>query len=125
MLVDAILAGDLESSDRIFAALGGDQKSFFPLFSLHLSRLQGFRVEMENGGTLDNVLRNARPPIFFKRKNALAAQLRALTLEDIIGIQETVQATVLQSRKLGDLAPAITSRALLAIARMCRLKRVF
>ena len=122
-LVDAVLGGDLEATDRIFTALGTEQQRFFPLFAIHLNRLQGFCVEMENGGSLDSVLRNARPPIFFKRKNAYAAQLRAFTLEDVLGVQESVQDTVLQSRKLGDLSGAITSRSLLAMARMCRLKR--
>jgi DNA polymerase III subunit delta len=121
-LVDAVLSGDLETSDRIFQALGSEQTRFFPLFAMHLSRLQQMRSEMDEGGTLENVLRNARPPIFFKRKNTFAAQLRSLTLEDVIAIQEAVQAAVLQSRKLGDLSGAITSRAILAITRQCRTK---
>lgn len=121
-LVDAVLSGDLETTDRIFQALGSEQTRFFPLFAMHLSRLQQMRSEMDEGGTVDSVLRNARPPIFFKRKNTFAAQLRSLTLEDVVAIQEAVQAAVLQSRKLGDLSASITSRAILAIARQCRTK---
>ncbi|MEO9167073.1 MAG: DNA polymerase III subunit delta [Aestuariivirga sp.] len=121
-LVDAVLSGDLETTDRIFQALGSEQTKFFPLFALHLTRLQQMRAEMDEGGTLENVLRNARPPIFFKRKNTFAAQLRALSLENVVSIQEAVQAAVLQSRKLGDLSSAVTSRAILAITRQCRTK---
>ena len=119
-LVDAVLSGDLETTDRIFQALGSEQTKFFPLFALHLTRLQQMRSEMDEGGTVDSVLRNAKPPIFFKRKNTFAAQLRTLTLEDVVAIQEAVQAAVFQSRKLGDLSGAIISRAILAIARQCR-----
>ena len=121
-LVDAVLSGDLESADRIFQALGSEQTRFFPLFALHLTRLQQMRSEMDEGGTVENVLRNARPPIFFKRKNAFASQLRALTLEDVVAIQEAVQTAVLQSRKLGDLSGSINSRTILAITRQCRTK---
>ena len=121
-LIDAILGGDLESTDRIFIRLGADQQKFFPLFALHLNKLQGFRSEMENGATADSVARNAKPPIFFKRKNAILAQIRCLSLEDVINVQETLQAAILQSRKMADLSSPITSRALLAIARLCRSK---
>jgi len=120
-LVDAILAGNLEVADRIYLALGSDQQRFFPLFSMHLNKLQSLRMDADATG-LDAALRNARPPIFFKRKNAFAAQLRALTLEDLVGIQETVHNAIFQSRKLGDLGDAILSRTILAIARLCRSK---
>ena len=121
-MIDAVLSGNLEASDRIYLSLGADQQKFFPLFALHLAKLQAFRSEMENGTLADSVLRNAKPPIFFKRKNAVLAQLRSLSLEDVVNLQETLQAAILQSRKLADLSAAILSRALLAIARLCRSK---
>ena len=119
-LVDAVLSGDMETADRIFQALGSDQQRFLPLFVLHLTRLQQMRADIEEGVALDGVLRGAKPPIFFKRKSAFAGQLRALTLLNILTIQETVQAAVLQSRKFGDLSGPIIGRALLAITRQCR-----
>ena len=121
-LVDAVLGGDLEAADRIYGALGKDQSSFFPLFTLHLNKLQAMRIDLDGGSGLEGALRNAKPPIFFKRKGAFASQLRALSLEDLVGIQETVQAAVLQSRKLGDLSEAIMGRSILAITRSCRAK---
>ena len=121
-LVDAVLSGDLETSDRIYSSLGSEQQKFFPLFNLHLSKLQNMRIDIDNGAGLEGALRNARPPIFFKRKVAFAIQLRTLSLEDLVGIQEAVQAAILQSRKLGDLSEPIMGRSILAIARMCRAK---
>ncbi len=120
-LVDAILGGDIETADRIYAALGGEQQRFFFAFAAHLSRLQNLRIDMEGSG-LEGALRNAKPPIFFKRKNVIAAQLRALSLEDVVGIQETVQSGILQSRKMSALAEPILGRMILAIARSCRSK---
>ena len=40
-LIDAILSGNLEASDRIFASLGTDQQKFLPLFALHLAKQIG------------------------------------------------------------------------------------
>ena len=121
-LIDAVLSGNLETSDRIFASLGADQQKFFPLFALHLAKLQSFRSEMENGASSEAVLRNAKPPIFFKRKNAISNQLRGLSLADVVNIQESLQAAIFQSRKMADLSNAILGRALLAVARLCRTK---
>lgn len=121
-LIDAVLSGNLEGSDRILSSLGSDQQKFFPLFALHLARLQVLRTEVENGISAEMVLRNAKPQIFFKRKNAILVQLRSLSLEDVVNLHETIQAAILQSRKFSDLSASILSRALLAIARSCRNK---
>ena len=121
-LIDAVLSGNLEASDRVFASLGADQQKFFPLFALHLAKLQSFRTEIENGASSETVLRNAKPPIFYKRKSAVVAQLRSLSLADVVNIQESSQAAILQSRRMADLSGAILSRALLATARLCRTK---
>ncbi len=121
-LIDSILGGDLERTDRIAVSLGGDTRSFFTLLQLHLTKLQTLRVEMERGMNADGAVRNAKPPIFFKRKIAILDQLRILSLDDLIELQETIQAASLQSRKQAALAETINNRALLSMARFCRSK---
>ena len=119
-LIDAVLGGDLESTDRIMTSLGNDTRSFFMVLQLHISKLQSLRTEMERGQTLDMVVKNAKPPIFFKRKAAITNQLRKLELNDLVDIQETISATTFQSRKNAGLADAINNRALLSLARLAR-----
>jgi DNA polymerase III subunit delta len=119
-LIDAILGGDLEASDRLMQTLEGDTRSFFPLLQLHLSKLEGLRLDMERGLTADMAVRGAKPPVFFKRKGAMLDQLRRLSLEDVMDMQASLQRASLDTRKQANLAPAIASRALLSLARLSR-----
>ncbi|MDE2383648.1 MAG: hypothetical protein KGO53_03425 [Alphaproteobacteria bacterium] len=123
-LIDAVLGGDLELADRAATSLGADTRSFFALLQIHVSKLQALRMEMDRGMNADTAIRNAKPPIFFKRKGAMINQLRALGLQDLMEIQSSIQAVSLQARKFADLAPAINSRALLSLARLCRSRQV-
>ncbi len=121
-LIDAVLGGNLEDADRMFTSLGAEARSIFILLQLHVSRLQTLRIDMERGMNADTALRTAKPPIFFKRKSAMMNQLRNLVLEDLMVIQEHIQAATLQARKYASLAEPINARALLTIARLCRTK---
>ncbi len=118
-LTDAVLGGDLERSDHIANGMGAELRSFFPLFNLHITKLQGLAMEMERGMNAEMAVRNAKPPIFFKRKSAIANQLRQLSLQNLIDIQIAIQESTFLSRKNADLSDAISNRALLAIARQC------
>ena len=119
-LTDAILAGDLELTDHVSTSMGPELRSFFPLFQLHIAKLQTLAVDMERGLNADSAVRGAKPPIFFKRKPVIIDQLKRISLQNLMDIQAAVQETTLLSRKNADLSEAINSRALLAIARQCR-----
>lgn len=121
-LIDAVLAGNLEDVDRMMQGLGADARSIFVFLQLHVTRLLALRMEMQRGVNADTALRNAKPPIFFKRKPAMMKQLRNLELEDLLVIQEHIQAATLQARKLASLSESINARALLTITRLCRAK---
>ncbi len=119
-LTDAILGGDLEKTDHISADMGQELRGFFPLFNLHIAKLQGLALDMERGANADMAVRNAKPPIFFKRKPAFIDQLKQLSLQKLIDIQIAIQESTLLARKNADLADSINNRSLLAIARQCR-----
>ena len=119
-LTDAVLSGDLERTDHISNSMGAELRSFFPLFNLHIAKLQGLALEMERGMNADAAVRNAKPPIFFKRKPAIIDQLKQLSLQGLIDIQIAIQESTLLSRKNAELSEAINNRTLLAIARQCR-----
>ena len=119
--IDAILAGDLARIDLSFGgATGREAKSVLPLLAMHLGRLINLNAAVASGQTVDNAVRSAKPPVFFKRRAAVVNQLNRLKLEDLIRLQATVQSLVLKSRQLGAIAESATARSLLSMSRNLR-----
>lgn len=121
-LIDAVLAGDMIGADRMMLGYDGDVRVILIMFLGHLTRLQNLRAEIENGNALEVVIRSARPPVFYKRQNLVKAQLRSFDLLALITLQDNVNAAILQTRKLPDLAGSITNRLLISIAHGARAK---
>ncbi len=124
-LIDAMLLGDLDLVDRMFGNLesdGGGQRMILSSCLSHVVRLQELRGIMDNGANVDTVIRGARPPIFFKRQTAVVSQLRKFDADELLVMQQSLAAAVFQTRKNSDLSDAITSRALLSLARLARSK---
>jgi DNA polymerase-3 subunit delta len=120
-VIDAILSGELSSLDRgLSSATGKDASALLPLLSLHLGRLVAMGSAISEGQTVENAIRSARPPVFFKRKAAVANQLNRLNLNDLVKLQTTVQSLILKSRQLGDVSDAAVSRSLLSLSRNLR-----
>ena len=80
-------------------------------------RLQEFRVAIDRGAQAEQLLKQARPPVFFKRQPAVQAQLRAWSLSDLVTAGSTLNANVLAARRNAALAEAIAGRCLLSLAR--------
>ena len=126
-LIDAMMAGDLESVDRMLGSLdrdGGGFRTILLSTVTHLNKLQDFRAAMEIGMSAESAIRAARPPIFFKRQNAVLMQLRRFDSTELMSMQSALSAAIFQTRKNADLADAITSRTLLSLARLARSKSV-
>ena len=124
-LIDAMMLGDLELVDRMYGSLdseGGGQKMILSSAISHLVRLQELRGIMDNGSNADSAVKAARPPIFFKRQTTIISQLRRFDSAEILAMQQSLAAATFQARKNADLADAITSRALLSMARLARFK---
>jgi DNA polymerase III subunit delta len=124
-LIDAVLAGDLDGADRMGASLDSDSagiRGVLSVFMFHLTKLQDLRLDMERGANADMAVRNARPPIFFKRRPAIMSQLRKFDLIDLLAMQQAVSDAMFQTRKLPDLFDAVTNRTLLSLARTARAK---
>lgn len=119
--IDAILAGDLSRIDLSFGgATGREAKSVLPLLAMHLGRLINLQATVAAGQGVDNAVRSAKPPVFFKRRAAVINQLNRLKLEDIVKLQTSVQSLVLKSRQLGAIAESATARSLLSVSRNLR-----
>jgi DNA polymerase III subunit delta len=124
-LVDSMLLGDLESVDRMFGNLDSDtggQRMILSAAISHLVRLQELRSIMDGGANADTAVRGARPPIFFKRQSAVISQLKKFDAAELMSMQQSLSAATFQTRKNSDLSDAITSRALLSLARLARSK---
>jgi DNA polymerase III subunit delta len=124
-LIGAVLDGDLETTDRMFASmvLSGDAKSVLIMMQMYLARLENISAAVARGVDMQSANRAGKPPFFGTQFDAVRA-LRALTGDDLGRMQVTVQQAILQSRQLADLGDAVTGRCLLSLARMVRQSRL-
>ena len=122
-LVDAVFEGNLESADSVFQTLldsGTAPDRMIAVAGQHAARLAGMRVQMDGGRRSEDVVRGARPQIFFKRQTGMIRQLGAWDLEGLGAAGSALGAATLQMRGEPDLSEAIAHRCLLALARRAR-----
>lgn len=119
-LVDSIFSGNVEDADRLFQDLvrsGQDSGRLLGVVHQQAMKLQEFRIAIDKGAQAEQVLKQARPPVFFKRQRAIQAQLRAWSLSDLVTAGSTLGANVRAARRNAALAEAIAGRCLLSLAR--------
>jgi DNA polymerase-3 subunit delta len=119
-LADSVFSGDVEDADRLFHDLvrsGQDSGRLLGVVHQQAMKLQEFRIAIDKGAQAEQVLKQARPPVFFKRQRAIQAQLRAWSLSDLVTAGSTLGANVLAARRNAALAEAIAGRCLLSLAR--------
>lgn len=119
-LADCVFGGDIADTDRLFQDLlrsGRDPGQLLSAVQKHAFRLADFRLAVERGMQAEQAVKQARPPVFFKRQPAMLAQIRAWPLTDLVKAGNTLSAQVLAGRQNADLAPAIASRCVLSLAR--------
>lgn len=123
-LSDAVFGGDTSAADRIFCKLvagGSDGGRLVSGVHSHALRLQEFRLAIESGVRTEQVLKSARPPVFFKRQRLIASQLAVWTVPTLLSAASSLAGAVLQIRQTASLADSIASRVLLAVARNARM----
>jgi DNA polymerase III subunit delta len=122
--IDAALAGDFESSERILASLDvADVQGVLAQLLFHLQRLQAMRYDMGNGATADSAVKRSKPPVFFKRQRAVVQQLSGFDAE---ALEECVVATasaIATVRTRPALAASLTHRHFLWLAGQARRRR--
>jgi DNA polymerase-3 subunit delta len=119
-LADSVFSGEVEAADRLFHDLmlsGGDAGRLLGAVHQQALRLQDFRLAIDRGASAEQVLKQARPPVFFKRQRVVQTQLRAWSLSDLVTAGSTLSANVLAARQNAGLAAAIAGRCLLSLAR--------
>lgn len=119
-LADSVFGGEVADADRLFHDLvrgGQDAGRLLGVVHMQALRLAEFRLAIDRGATADQVVKQARPPVFFRRQRLVMAQLRAWSLSDLVTAGSTLSATVLAARQNAGLAEAIAGRCLLSLAR--------
>lgn len=119
-LADSVFGGEVEEADRLFHDLvrGGEDAGRL-LGTVHgqALRLAEFRLAIDRGATAEQVVKQSRPPVFFRRQRLVMTQLRAWSLSDLVTAGSTLSANVLAARQNAALAEAIAGRCLLSLAR--------
>jgi DNA polymerase-3 subunit delta len=125
-LVDGVFEGEIEQTDGALSkafASGMAASAILTMLQAHVVQLQHLKSENHKGRSIEETLRSARPPIFFRRKDSFARQLRSWDLDRLLQAGSTIGAAVSATRQEPELAEAMTSRCLLALARNARQQR--
>lgn len=122
-IVNAAAGGDAATAinELSRAVAAGESAQMVILATLrHLQRLHRIRAEMDRGGSLDDALRQLRPPLHFKQRDAVTAQCRKWN-EPLLARALAASADALKSARLTSaLEEVIAERLLLQIATQAR-----
>lgn len=124
--IDAVFEGDLEGGDEAFSRLmssGHQAGTILTMIASHIARLQQLNLEMARGRSSEEVVRSARPPVFFKRADHIARQLRLWDLESLTNAGSSVATAASMGRQLPALDEAIVNRVILSLTRNAKAQK--
>lgn len=84
----------------------------------HFQRLHRARAALDKGSSLDDVLRQMRPPLHFKQKDAFAAQVRLWTRPQLDEALARIGAMAKAARLQNSLEAALAERLVMGLAMM-------
>ena len=117
-LLDAALEGHAGLAVRTLDELseaGAYPAALLSALASHIARLRGLHAAIEGRG-LEETVKAARPPIFYKRQSSHVRQLRLWPPERLDAAAATVFDAVLQTRRFAQLDRVIAERTVLALA---------
>jgi DNA polymerase-3 subunit delta len=125
-LDDAVMAaaeGDAPRVERVLGRVlqqGESPVSIIRALLRHLHRLHGLAARLAAGASVDEVLRTARPPIFFKQEDSFRRQLGLWTEARLRPQLERIANAELNMKTTGLPAETICREAMLAVAQAAR-----
>jgi DNA polymerase III subunit delta len=128
-LDDAIMAaaeGDAARAERVLGRVfqqGESPVSVIRALLRHLQRLHMFAARLAAGSSADEVLRSARPPIFFKQEDSFRRQLGLWTEARLRPQLDCIIKAELNMKTTGFPAETICREAMLAVAQAARERR--
>ncbi|BBF94575.1 DNA polymerase III subunit delta [Blastochloris tepida] len=117
--IDTAFAGDAATSDAATARLVGAGTSPQALLAAAIRaavQLHRWRLAIEGGASVRNVVEGARPPVHFRRKPLIERALEAWSADGLSAAVIDLGKAAAEARKQSALAEAICSRALLSLA---------
>jgi DNA polymerase III subunit delta len=121
--IDAAAAGEREAALvalRKARAAGVSATAILSAAIRHVVNLHRLRLSVDRGGRPSDIIENARPKIFFRRKPAFERALARLDAAALEGTIVALSLANLEARRNFTLADAIVERALLNLARGAR-----
>ena len=118
-IVNAAASGQVERSLQDAArawAAGESAQSLIASLQRHLMRLHKARVALDNGVSLDTILRQQRPPLNIKLQPIFSAQCRSWGLPALTTALRLAAETALKARLESGLEEALAERLLLNVA---------
>ncbi|WP_428698648.1 DNA polymerase III subunit delta [Stappia sp.] len=122
-LIDAAALGDLATLDHGLERLeaGGQRADMIASAALrHFQFLARARAEADRGLSAARVIEQARPPVFYKRRDAVIRQVSLWSGEDLARAGERLGGAVASARKSPALATALVGDVLLTLGRVAR-----
>ncbi len=120
-VIDAAAAGDgtraVEGCQRLLASGEGAQ-AVIAAVQWHFARLHRIRGAIESGRSLDEALRQIRPPLHSKRRAAVESQCRRWTAPKLAAALARIRASALAARTAASLEDAHAERLLMELARL-------
>lgn len=119
-LIDAVAGGDVPGADltlRKLEASGTHSSVAGTMLIRHFQLLERARAEVGPGRSATDVVERLQPPIFFRRRPAIARQLGLWSKERLARALDHLDEMMRQTRSKPHLADAIVSDAILKLAR--------
>jgi len=106
-------------------ALNSGESAQFVLIALqrHFMRLHRIQAEVTGGRAMADAMKSLRPPLHFKQKNAVTAQIRKWPLPHLNRALEEIAKAAKNSRQTGSRDDLITESLLLGLAQLAKLAR--
>jgi DNA polymerase-3 subunit delta len=101
--------------DRAVAA-GESAQSIIAATQRHFLRLHRSRLAVDNGRTLDDVIRQMRPPLHFKQRQAFETQCRQWTAQRLQAALSSIQTAAKAARLNSAMDAVLAERLLLDLA---------
>lgn len=86
----------------------------------HFQRLHRVRAAVDRGSSLEDALRQMRPPLHFKQKDAFAAQCRVWTTPRLTEALARISGAAKSARLAGTLDEAMSERLVMGLAMMVK-----
>lgn len=122
-LADAVAGGDARAAGRAADKLEADgvhPARIVAALARHFQALGWGAARMEQGDSAASAVAAMRPPVFFKRRRAVAGQLARWRSADLGRALDVLLETEIQCKTTGTPARLICSRAMLRLARAAR-----